>query len=655
MDDSDKGLFSSSTATIKPSVIPKFSATGQPDENTQNCDKMVSKLHSSLKKPPIKHFMSPTVSAASKASAPRNKVLVERNEALNSTETHHNNTTNLYSKISPLCSTDSSVSNRVTPVQSRGSESDDEQNTCVSDSSLAYDPLTNSLSPRPKFLRYKPNRRREIFLGEENEIGKENVVFGVKSNVRLDSQMGFVKQEDGENMTGNEQDEGSGVKSSACLASRRNISKEDKVPSSEESIVDQKDEKINELNGDHQEDDSDEEIEEFEKEENYSVLKNVMEFLLVIGILFLSTIYICSMNSPSPSLTPHALGHLKYGYHRIQNYASEVDFLEGRSLSLVQKEGMQFNSSVGFGEEAKTEGNIKGLVESADKLVKVVDVEKTVGFPPEENAESEEVLDQLEGIELSETTEKSEYVQVEVEDEAETIKVVFDDGVEKEVVEIKMEERDEEGLTKNADGICRGEVDLVMEFLLVLVMAALSLLGFHFWRKKTSLSIEKPLSESILAEKTISVGPVVLPFVEEEHVGKVESFVNPSSSLLRSREEEFYQIRAPTVELLGEFVIGEVSSSIKSCGMKSKMMEVEVSSSSVFQEKGTGSKAHVFSSPVKPTASEFPTMNSPSYGSFTAENKISKKEEGKEGEVKSAAATTVRRSSRLRSRAVMSP
>ncbi|KAI8529603.1 hypothetical protein RHMOL_Rhmol12G0237800 [Rhododendron molle] len=654
MDDSDKGLVSSPTATIEPSAIPEFSATGQPDENTQNCDKMVSKLHSSLKKPPIKHFMSPTVSAASKASAPRNKVLVERNEALNSTETHHNNTTNLYSKISPLCSTDSSVSNRVTPVQSRGSESDDdEHNTCVSDSSLAYDPLTNFLSPRPKFLRYKPNRRREIFLGEENEIGKENVVSGVKSNVRLDSQRGFVKQEDGENMTGNEQDEGSGVKSSACLASRRNISKEEKVPSSEESIVDQKDEKINELNGDHQEDDSDEEIEEFEKEENYSVLKNVMEFLLVIGILFLSTIYICSMNSPSSSLTPHALGNLKYGYHQIQNYTSEVDFLEGRSLSLVQTEGMQFNSSVGFEEEAKTEGNIKGLVE--DKLVKVVDVEKTVGFPSEENAESEEVLDQLKEFELSETTEKSEYVQLEVEDKAETIKVVFDDGVEKEVVEIKMEEGVEEGLTKNADGISKGEVDLVMEFLLLLVMAALSLLGFRFCRKKTSLSIEKPLSESILAEKTTSVGPIVLPYVEEEHVEKVESFVNPSSPLLRSREEEFYQIRAPTVELLGEFVVGDVSSSIKSCGMKSKMMELEVSSSSVFQEKETGSKAHVFSSPVKPPSSEFSTMNSPSYGSFTAEKKISKKEEGKGGEVKSAAATTVRRSSRLRSRAVMSP
>ncbi|XP_058192557.1 uncharacterized protein LOC131309883 isoform X2 [Rhododendron vialii] len=655
MDDSDKGLFSSSTATIKPSAIPKFLATGRPDENTQNCDKMVSKMHSLLKKSPIKHFMSPTVSAASKASAPRNKVLVERNEALNSTQTHHNNTTNLYSKISPLCSTDSSVSNRVTPVQRRGSESDDdEQNTCVSDSSLAYDPLTNYLSPRPKFLRYKPDRRREIFLGEENEIGKENVASGVKSHVRLDSQRGFVKQEDGENMTGNEQDEGSGVKSSACLASQRNISKEEKVPSSEEGIVDQKDEKINELNGDHQEDDSDEEIEELEKE-NYSVLKNVMEFLLVIGILFLSTIYICSMNSPSPSLTSQALGHLKYGYHRIQNYTSEVDFLEGRSLSFVQTEGMQYNSSVGFEEEAKTEGNIKGLVESADKLVEVVDVEITVGFPPEENAESEEVLDQLKGIELSKTTEKSEYVQVEVEDKAETIKVVFDDGVEKEVVEIKMEERVEEGLTKNADGISKGEVDLVMEFLLVLVMAALSLLGFHFWRKKTSLSIEKPLSESILADKTTSVGPVVIPYVEEEHVEKVESFVNPSSSLLRSTEEEFYQIRAPTVELLGEFVVGEVSSSIKSCGMKSKMMEVEVSTSSIFQEKGTGSKAHVFSSPVKPSASEFSTMNSPSYGSFTAQKKISKKEEGTEGEVKSAAATTVRRSSRLRSRAVMSP
>lgn len=665
MDDSDKGFFSSST-TIKPSAIPKFTATGGTDENDKNCDKLASKLHNPLKKPPIKHFMSPTISAASKISDLGKKILAERNEALNSTETHHSNTPNLDTKTSPLC--------RI----------DDEQNTCVSDSALAYDPQTNYLSPRPKFLRYNPNRRREIFFGQENYIGKEKDGSGIKSC--FNSQRGFVKRENEGNETGKEKDEGSGVKSSVCLVSQRNIDNADKVPSSEQDTGKPEDEKIDEMNEDHQDDDSDEEIEEFEKE-NYAILKGVLKFLLVFVFLFFSTIYICSKNSPTPSPNPQALWGVKDGYQKFQNHTSEVmtdKIFEGRSQSLAQREETQFG---GFEQEVTIEEN-KGLVESAYESVEVEIADKqvtqtengkdgyeaelereeevSVGLPLEEKAESEEVL------ELSETEEQSESLEVEVEDRSEKIEVIFNEGAEKEVAESKMEERLEEGLTENGDGISQGEVDSVLGYLLVPVIAAFSLLGFRLWRKITSLPMEKQVSESVLAEKTTSVGPVVLPYVEEEHVQKVESFVNPSS-LNRSTEEttkEFYQIRAPSVELLGEFVVGEASSSIKSCGMnRSKMVEIEVSSNSVSLEKGTGSKAHAFSSPATPSESEFSTMKSPSYGSFTAEKKIVKKEEGKEGDVKTVTATPVskggdvkmvtatpvRRSGRLRNRTVMSP
>lgn len=74
-------------------------------------------------------------------------------------------------------------------------------------------------------------------------------------------------------------------------------------------------------------------------------------------------------------------------------------------------------------------------------------------------------------------------------------------------------------------------------------------------------------------------------------------------------------------------MVREASSSIKSCSMKrSKMVEIEVSSNSVSLKKGMGSKVHAFSSPATPSESEFSTMKSPSYGSFTAEKKIVKKE-----------------------------
>ncbi|KAJ6711553.1 TRANSMEMBRANE PROTEIN [Salix purpurea] len=41
-------------------------------------------------------------------------------------------------------------------------------------SSRPYDPLTNYISPRPTFLRYKPHRLRDIFLRRENEAREES-------------------------------------------------------------------------------------------------------------------------------------------------------------------------------------------------------------------------------------------------------------------------------------------------------------------------------------------------------------------------------------------------------------------------------------------------------------------------------------------------
>ncbi|XP_057474039.1 uncharacterized protein LOC130762420 [Actinidia eriantha] len=265
MEGSDKG-FSSSTPS-KPSSIPKFSTTGGTNENDQNYDKIGSKSQNP-KKSPMKHFMSPTISAASKVQAPRKKILAERNEISNFSYTHLHDTPNLDSK----------------PSSESG---DDEQNNSVSDSSSkSYDPFTNYLSPRPKFLRYKPNRRREIFLSQENEILKEKDRSGVKADSSV------------------------GVSGHSSL-----------IPTLQEGSDKQEDEEITVMTENDRDADADEEIEEFEKE-NCLTLKGVLKFLLVLAILFSSTLYISSMNSSSPPL--QGIRGLKDGYCEIYNHTLEV-------------------------------------------------------------------------------------------------------------------------------------------------------------------------------------------------------------------------------------------------------------------------------------------------------------------------------------------
>ncbi|KAL0354617.1 UNVERIFIED_CONTAM: hypothetical protein Sradi_3908600 [Sesamum radiatum] len=110
-----------------------------------------------------------------------------------------------------------------------------------------------------------------------------------------------------------------------------------------------------------------------------------------------------------------------------------------------------------------------------------------------------------------------------------------------------------------------------------------------------------------------------------------------------------HDIRAPTVELIGEIVVGQVSS-LRSCGSKYQMTESEESNATFFPKHGSLSQP----APTPPSALES-TTNSLSYGSFTTEKKMLKKEGGRSRDAMTEV-TPVRRSSRLRNRAtVMSP
>ncbi|CAI9767163.1 unnamed protein product [Fraxinus pennsylvanica] len=140
------------------------------------------------------------------------------------------------------------------------------------------------------------------------------------------------------------------------------------------------------------------------------------------------------------------------------------------------------------------------------------------------------------------------------------------------------------------------------------------------------------------------------PAEEEEHIRKeIESSTRPlslSNSIAEAPQEASGFIHAPTIELLGEIVIKEVSSSHR----KIPVIEYEVSNAS---QKGSKSRPISVSSQI--FTQEISTKDSPSYGSFTDEGKILKKEGGKYGEPKIEFITPVRRSSRIRDRTVMSP
>ncbi|XP_057977442.1 uncharacterized protein LOC131164343 [Malania oleifera] len=773
MESADKGF---SSTSVKPSATPKrqSSDAGGSNENDQNYQQ-TGPSSQNLKTPSAKNFMSPTISAASKVVVPRKKILSERNEAsgLISSDTQVLKTRNLDSKTPVnmgVIDSDGSRS-QVTPFDellSGDSESDgDEENVFVPNlSSEPYDPLTNYLSPRPKFLRYNPNRRREIFLAQEVKImgGKD----------------------------------WSSVDRSASLGTEKPII--DYSDISQESLAKQEGEAIDEGYDDGEDDDDDEEEEMEEEEEEEETeeeeeqrswgFKVVLKNLLWVAILFLSTSYISSMNSPTPSPASQAVESLKDGYQKIQNYIygassmknfeGEIDFLRQREESEiggfanqhalcegmveVEKEGAVENTGglvvavelqEGGHEDVSNHEREKKPEEVSDQMAEEEDHElegietgglaeavelqegEHEGVCNHEREKPEEVSDQmaeeedheLEGIETGGLVEAVELQEGEHEDvsnhEREKPEEVSADqmaGEEDHELEGTETEAKSDSLLdhlssnsewvdhhhetisyygsnsndevepfdaisdEGAGKVADDEVDLAVEMdndnadfnpetrgVMEHVGAAESFtktvfgistvsatvlsvaLGLYFRHRKTSgkvfsSPIVEPSTETLVAAKSRLVVPI-----ERELNSNKDALVN-HSSLVHSMEdapEESYQSRAPTVELLGEFVIGEefaISSSLRSCDMKKKV-EAEESILSVSQEKSSRSKARLVPVHTQKSPSGFSSMDS--YGSLTPQKERVKKEESRDGE-SPVVATPVRRSSRLRNRA-MSP
>ncbi|KAA0050853.1 uncharacterized protein E5676_scaffold323G00270 [Cucumis melo var. makuwa] len=603
----------------------------------------------------------------------------------------------------------------------------------VFQASLPYDPLTNYLSPRPRFLRYKPSKRREIFL---RTFGEDSLSVSHTSS----------SEEKGTN-----------------------------IKEEEEQLEVESEGKSNAI-------DDEGEGDEEEANRGWKLLK----FLVVVVSLISSTLYISSMNSASPSF--EVSGAFRSGSFPILNHTIEfwsspvVESVYGNGRNfwdeeVTESESMRNCEGVGQLVEKRekplagqciTEEMAEGETSSVEllnfgdtgdrKRIKEPEMSNATTSVPCETSEKNEIteasnvngLDEVKLLSNISTAAENEYasqmkvVEKEKEEDLEMIenntgqsesfvlevdKITqasnvngFDEDkllsniltvakneytpqmevVEKEEVgDLEMVESNtgksesfviEEDKVTILDGIknrlssfvedleklksklvelMHTETESVLKAVLGLSVssAVLTCLVSSFQLKKNlddtkvpaiSVSVEPLLqgpvakAEKVTVRKSSSIKATRdVNRTNNEIIRNVDSFKKLSSSI-HSRDEgenfkEMHHNEASTVQFLGEFVVGEISNSLKNKGkLKNWMMEVEDSNFAGSVEEEPVSKNKT-SGPEQALSEFSATTSSPSYGSFTTKKKIVKKEVGGDGEVKSIP-TPVRRSNRIRNR-----
>ncbi|XP_059307054.1 uncharacterized protein LOC132058615 [Lycium ferocissimum] len=655
------------TPPLSSSAVPNPSLSGsrETNENEQPLDQ---------KPMTTKNFMSPTISASSKASVPiRKKILAERNEISSSFESlPPHKSSNLGSKTKSLNSTSHHSGKLPISSYSYASESDNdpENNSVVESSYKPYDPLTNDLGPRPKYLRYKPNRRREALLDPQ----------------KCNDNQGLLEQ----------------------AQDPSNLPEQDNVePENDEDVV-------------ASVEDDDEEMEEVVDRE-WS-LKGLFKLLLLLVVFFLSGANLSSTNfvvsSGSGDMIRknifEAVFHEIYGSESVNvdqlsqrdadyelnavefdedivgllevesaEMEKEAELQEGLSADIdIDQESAEVEltqSVVNDDEEEEIMSTAAGEFTSSNE----VDEEEVEGSDEQLQKDQvlekkdlniyqiplnlEPLLDDISNACAAHSSYKFEQAE-EADNKVEQVEKIAGEEEISETVSSGVEEVDTEFETSNLDIEIESENAEVKEIglsnavIIIGVSAAsvlLASLATIYVTRKPKASIETTTQAGILNNPVIaSVEREVLferkpetshePLILER-TPAVGSITQASSLCGPTKEasKEISHISAPEIELLGEMMVGEVSSSsLRSCVKKNSMIEAEGSNTNL--SKG-----------VVPLAqpSVIDLTDSLSHGSFTAEKKILKKKVEKDGEeVKKVALTTpVRRSSRIRDRIGMSP
>ncbi|KAH0691858.1 hypothetical protein KY289_019216 [Solanum tuberosum] len=650
------------------SAVPDRSLSGsrESNENEQPLNQ----------KPMTKNFMSPTISAASKASIPiRKKILAERNELSTTCETLPHKASNVGSKTSSLNST-SHRSGKL-PIASYSyaseSENDQENNSVVDSSYKPYDPLTNDLGPRPKYLRYQPNRRRGTFLDPQ----------------KSDNQGSLQQTQDPSN-----------------LPEKYNLE-----PENDEDLVDSVE-------------DDEEEVEE-DVDREWS-LKGVFKILLLSVVFFLSGSNLSSMDSVVSSgsgvvIRKNIFEAVFYEIYGSESaYVDQPEYFQSGFLELSQRETNDELKAVeivedtvellevGSAEMEETTESQEGLSADIDidqdntevevtrsvvhgdeeeetvstaadevTISNEVDEEDVGGFDEQQLQENLEVLlDDISSskFELAEVDNNVEQVEKTSQEQTGEVEIpeIVPEGTEEIETELEISNLDTEIESENAEvkenGLSNSVIVVGVSAVSALLVASMAII--YVTRKPNASSTPQAeiLNNSAIAsvegellekktETSVKVSSLQEPLnypSENRRNSHLESTpaigsITQASSLcgpMKEASKEISHFSAPKIELLGEMMVGEVSSSLRSCVRKNNMIEAEGSNTNL--SKG------VVLPPAQPSVVE---TDSPSYGSFTAEKKILKKKVEKDGEeIKKVMLTTpVRRSSRIRDRIGMSP
>uniref|UniRef100_A0A803NZ87 Uncharacterized protein n=1 Tax=Cannabis sativa TaxID=3483 RepID=A0A803NZ87_CANSA len=507
-----------------------------------------------------KHYMSTTISAASKANLPRKKILGDRNEASEPSSSFETK----FEKISILDNSDESLSQ-----SNGGGEEEENEDALVVSADLAssppYDPLTNYLSPRPQFLRYKPNRRhcRVIFHGREIEDGEA--------------------KEEG-------------------LTSRSGS--------------------LDSLNASHEEEAASESV--------------------------LSTMFISSMNSSTP------MSSLRFDESTLSGYCNMQNHTISQNGDPIELKKSDFDR--GLEEENMVEAICTDEVNEDDAAA----VEVAEG---ENKSIVEDNMDEF-SMDLLEPTE--DYQLLTFSEEQNDIEVSQDEDVTGSITEeVVLSENMDTDTKLNDENLKQMETKFSFKILVAgLILSTIIATLFLRFRLRANPCTE-PLQ---VKEEEIIIGdsnPLPSkPYFEswkiekckEEIPSKKDELIDEIVSL-----RDHTQPHAPSVEFLGEFVVRDIRNS----GVKNRRTEVEESNFS-FSTENFGDKSHSVSIQSQPAHSEFSvTDDSPSQGSYAGNKKddgesnnvmmtptTAKRSSSRKGEAK---ATPVRRSSRIRSRAVLSP
>lgn len=331
------------SSSSKPSRRSPSSRGNERDENDQN----LGFGSQNPKKPVAKNFMSPTVSATSKAALPKKKVLGEINR-------HPGSISGAHPPKAPI--SDSNVQKKIQTLEQKFPEKDpiseskanlDNQDAdCFKEETLSlankseelsfeYDPVKNYLSPRPQFLRYNPNRRMEISQRLEMEAGTEDEVssssVGVESEKDSDEEDGTVKSK------------------SSLTASLLEC----------HSDVE---------NGEFEE--SEDEVEEEEEVKGWGV-KGLLKSVLVFVLLVLFTSYISSMNSfvdeKEAKMSVLGLNHTVRDVE-IDEISRNVDLGKVAGMDAIAAFGLEDSNAGGsmelVGGDAKEDGETESVSEA---------------------------------------------------------------------------------------------------------------------------------------------------------------------------------------------------------------------------------------------------------------------------------------------------